>query len=35
MGSIPHDLHADFKKVFPFVFAHLGGNEIDIGKIQL
>jgi hypothetical protein len=35
MGSIPHDLHADFKNFFPFTFAHLGGNEIDTNMIKL
>jgi hypothetical protein len=35
MGSIPNDMHVDFKKKFPFTFAHLRGNEIDNNKIQL
>jgi hypothetical protein len=28
-------MHVDFKKKFPFTFAHLRGNEIDNNKIQL
>jgi hypothetical protein len=35
LGSVSHDLHADFKKIFPFKFAHLGGDEVDTSKVQL
>lgn len=28
-------MFADFKAVFPFKFAHLGGNEVNMGKLCL